>query len=367
MSRSASVRFETVSKRYGSVLAVDRVSFVVGDGQLVTLLGPSGCGKTTTLRMIAGLEHPTAGRVFIGDRDVTRLPASARDVAMVFQSYALFPHMTVAENVGYGLRVSGKAKAEIRERVAETLALVGLGGLQERMPAELSGGQQQRVAVARAIVLEPAVLLFDEPLSNLDARLRRKVREEIRELQQKLAITAVYVTHDQAEALAVSDRVIVMNHARIAQEGTPHELYEQPRSPFVADFIGEANLLPAEVERVRDGRAELRLGPVRLALPARGLGPGTAPVAVRPHAVSLAAEPTPNALPVEVRSATYVGSHFEYELESELGELFVVQPAGLDPFPPGARLFATIAGPGVCLLPERSDGSRAPELRAGPA
>ena len=235
--QAAAVRFDTVSKHYGTVVAVDRVSFEVQAGALVTLLGPSGCGKTTTLRLIAGLEMPTSGSVFIDGDDVSRLPASARDVSMVFQSYALFPHMTVFENVSYGLSVSGVAKKEMRDRAEEGLKLVGLTGYGERLPSELSGGQQQRVAVARALVLEPTVLLFDEPLSNLDAKLRRRVREEIRELQQTLGLTTVYVTHDQEEALAVSDRIIVMRNAEIAQEGAPSELYEGPCDRFVADFI----------------------------------------------------------------------------------------------------------------------------------
>jgi iron(III) transport system ATP-binding protein len=349
--RAEALRFESVSKRYGAVTAVHEVSFSVAAGELVTLLGPSGCGKTTTLRMIAGLEFPTSGRIFIGERDVTRLPATARDVAMVFQSYALFPHMSVAENVGYGLVVSGRPKAEVRERVEAALAMVGLQGLGGRYPAELSGGQQQRVAVARAVILEPRVLLFDEPLSNLDARLRRRVREEIRELQQKLAITSVYVTHDQAEALAVSDRIIVMDQARIAQEGTPRELYETPASRFVADFIGEANLLPVEIERVRDGRAAVRLGPVRLDLPARQLSTGPALLAVRPHAVRLAREPDPGRLPVRVAKATYLGAQIEYELESEAGSILVVDQEVAAPLPPGTAAFAEFGRHGVCLVP----------------
>ncbi len=351
MSRPAALRFEAVSKRYGTVTAVDAISFAVAVGELVTLLGPSGCGKTTTLRLIAGLELPSSGRVFIGEREVTRLPATARDVAMVFQSYALFPHMTVAQNVAYGLVVQGRPKAEVGERVAAALAMVGLEGLGERFPSELSGGQQQRVAVARAVVLEPQVLLFDEPLSNLDAKLRRRVREEIRELQQKLGITSVYVTHDQGEALAVSDRIIVMDRARIAQEGPPRELYEAPASRFVADFIGEANLLPVEIARVEDGRASVRLGPVRLELPARALGVGPALLAARPHAVHLAREPGPGRLPARIRKATYLGAHMEYELESEAGMLLVVDRAVEAPLAPGTAVFAELAGSGVCLVP----------------
>ena len=244
------------------MVAVNEVSFEIEAGNLVTLLGPSGCGKTTTLRMIAGLELPTSGRIFIGAQDVTSLPATARDVAMVFQSYALFPHMTVIENVAYGLTVSGVRRAEAHGRAEQALALVGLAGFGARLPSELSGGQQQRVAVARAVVLEPQVLLFDEPLSNLDAKLRRHVREEIRDLQQQLGITAVYVTHDQAEALAISDRVIVMSNAAIAQEGSPRELYEEPADRFVADFIGDANIVAG-----RDRRASTATRPTCASAP----------------------------------------------------------------------------------------------------
>ncbi len=222
-ARSAPVEVRAITKRYGDVTAVDAVSFTIEAGHLVTLLGPSGCGKTTTLRMIAGLEVPSAGKILIGGEDVTRLPPSARDVSMVFQSYALFPHMNVMENVSYGL--AGLPKPVQREKAKEGLRLVGLEGYEERLPSELSGGQQQRVACARALVLEPRVLLFDEPLSNLDAKLRRRMRDDIRELQQGLGLTSVYVTHDQEEALAVSDRIIVMNQGTIAQEGSPADLY----------------------------------------------------------------------------------------------------------------------------------------------
>ncbi|HEY8252942.1 MAG TPA: ABC transporter ATP-binding protein, partial [Burkholderiales bacterium] len=222
------VEFKSVSKRYGGVTAVDDISFSIEPGTLATLLGPSGCGKTTTLRLIAGLEMVSSGTITIGGRDVTSAPASERDVSMVFQSYALFPHMNVLENVCYGLRRSGLAKAAADARAREGLAQVGLEGYESRQPSELSGGQQQRVAVARALVLKPKVLLFDEPLSNLDARLRRQMREEIRELQQRLGLTVVYVTHDQQEAMAVSDRIIVMNGGLIEQEGAPRDLYERP-------------------------------------------------------------------------------------------------------------------------------------------
>ncbi len=228
---------QNVTKKFGNFTALPDLSLTVEPGTLVTLLGPSGCGKTTTLRLLAGLEHPTSGRILIGGKDVTMLPANERDVSMVFQSYALFPHMSSLDNVAYGLESSGLKKKEARERAEEGLKLVGLAGMGHRLPAELSGGQQQRVAVARALVLEPQVLLLDEPLSNLDARLRRRVRTEIRELQQRLGFTAVYVTHDQDEALAVSDTIIVMKDGDIAQQGSPRDLYESPASAFIADFM----------------------------------------------------------------------------------------------------------------------------------
>ncbi len=258
--KAAPVAFRDVTKSYGrKVTAVDNVSFDVEAGKLVTFLGPSGCGKTTMLRMIAGLEMVTSGQILIGDKDVTKLPATDRDVSMVFQSYALFPHMSVLENVAYGLGFSGFPKAEANARAHAGLELVGLKGYDARLPSELSGGQQQRVAVARALVLEPQVLLFDEPLSNLDAKLRRQVREDIRGIQQDLGLTVVYVTHDQEEALAVSDEIVVMRNAQIAQIGTPRELYDAPADAFVADFIGEANLIPCEIlsvegDKPRDGK-----------------------------------------------------------------------------------------------------------------
>jgi iron(III) transport system ATP-binding protein len=246
---SEGIEFRNVTKRYGesasAPLAVAGISFEVKKGTLTTILGPSGCGKTTTLRMIAGLEAPTAGQILIGGVDVTVLGPAERNVSMVFQSYALFPHMDVLANVSYGLKMSGLGRDERHARARETLRSVGLEGFDERLPSELSGGQQQRVALARALVLEPAVLLFDEPLSNLDARLRREMREEIRSLQQRMQLTVAYVTHDQSEALAVSDQIIVMDRGLIAQQGSPAELYEFPATEFVAGFMGEAMLFRA--------------------------------------------------------------------------------------------------------------------------
>ena len=349
-SKAAKVVFEGVTKAFGQVTAVQEISFTIEAGSLVTLLGPSGCGKTTTLRMIAGLEMPTGGRILIGEQDVSLLPATDRDVSMVFQSYALFPHMTVSENIAYGLSMSRLPKAELRERAEEGLRLVGLEGYGARLPSELSGGQQQRVAVARALVLEPAVLLFDEPLSNLDAKLRRRVRQDIRELQQKLKLTVAYVTHDQEEALAVSDRIIVMKNARIAQEGTPRELYEQPADDFVADFIGDANLVAGEIEAVDDGLALVRIGGLSHRLPARGLAPGPVRVAIRPEAIRLSRGGGDEALAGTVRKATYLGSHMEYLVETGLGEVFATDHRVAAPIAPGEEVTVTLGDHGVTLV-----------------
>ncbi|MEM9059853.1 MAG: ABC transporter ATP-binding protein [Pseudomonadota bacterium] len=350
-SRASAVEFQGVSKVYpGDVLAVDDVSFRIEPGELVTLLGPSGCGKTTTLRMIAGLEAASSGRIMIGDADVTALPATERDVAMVFQSYALFPHMTVAENVAYGLTMTGLPKDEISNRTAAGLELVGLSGLDERLPSELSGGQQQRVAVARALVLEPQVLLFDEPLSNLDARLRRRVRDEIREIQQKLGLTVVYVTHDQEEALAVSDRIIVMNRAIIAQIGTPRELYEEPETVFVADFIGEANLIPCDVIFVEDDLATVRVGDAELRLAARGAGIGPARLAARPGRLKLDLDQGPSTMKGLITKSVYVGRHIEYSVETESGSIFVSSSKVSDPVGVGTEVHLDLGSTGTILL-----------------
>ena len=319
----AGIEFRNITKRYGTdpsaPLAVKGISFAVPQGTLTTILGPSGCGKTTTLRMIAGLESPTSGQIFIGGRDVTTLGPAQRNVSMMFQSYALFPHMSVVENVMYGLRMSGTAVAPAREKAVDALRGVGLVGYDERMPSELSGGQQQRVALARALVLEPQVLLFDEPLSNLDARLRREMREEIRALQQRLGLTVAYVTHDQSEALAVSDQIIVMDQGGIAQCGSPQALYESPCSEFVAGFMGEAMLFPAEARS--DG--SVALGPLLLQ-PRQAATAGPVKVAVRPEAWLIN---TGNAaLPATVRKRAYLGSVYEYTLDTPLGSIFVVAP-----------------------------------------
>ncbi|HJS31494.1 MAG TPA: ABC transporter ATP-binding protein [Alphaproteobacteria bacterium] len=348
----ASVEFRGVTKRYGAVTAVDSVSFTIEPGALVTLLGPSGCGKTTTLRLIAGLEMASEGQILIGGRDVTRLSASERDVSMVFQSYALFPHMTVLENVAYGPSVSGASKAEAQAMARDKLGLVGLEGYDDRLPSELSGGQQQRVAVARALVLEPQVLLFDEPLSNLDAKLRRKVREDIRDLQRSLNLTVAYVTHDQQEALAVSDRIIVMSNAAIAQTGVPRDLYEAPADLFVADFIGDANLVKAELGRSANQRAPVRIGDATVELPHRGIAPGEVTVAIRPESLLISVEqPNEPAISGTVAKAAYLGTHMEYTIATALGDLFVVDRAVMRPLALEAPVWLRLADHGVTVVP----------------
>ena len=320
---NAGIEFRQVTKRYGgseSALVVKGIDLVVPKGTLTTILGPSGCGKTTTLRMIAGLDAPSGGQIFIDGVDVTTLGPAERNVSMVFQSYALFPHMSVIENVSYGLSVSGVSREEAARRARAAMESVGLTGYDQRSPSELSGGQQQRVAVARSLVLEPSVLLFDEPLSNLDARLRRSMREEIRALQQRLKLTVAYVTHDQSEALAVSDQIVVMNAGLIAQAGTPQQLYEQPDSEFVAGFMGEAMLFAGEA--LADGT--VRLGPLSVRS-RRPVAAGKVKVAVRPEAWRVAPAGA-GALTGRLVKHAYLGSLIELTVATELGEVFVVSP-----------------------------------------
>lgn len=263
------VRLENVSKIYidpktnKPFKAVDGINVDIKPGQFVTLLGPSGCGKTTTLRMIAGFESPDEGEIYLGDQAINELTPNKRDTAMVFQSYALFPHMNIFDNVAYGLKLRKVPKAEIRTRVFDMLKLVGLEGMENRFTNQLSGGQQQRVALARALVVEPGVLLFDEPLSNLDAKLRVYMRTEIRRIQQQFGITAIYVTHDQSEAMSISDNIIIMNKGHIAQMGTPQQVYYNPASEFVADFIGEANFLKVRVDSVEEDKVNVSLNGIR--------------------------------------------------------------------------------------------------------
>jgi len=346
-----SVEFRDVVKRYGAATAVAGVSFTVEAGTLVTLLGPSGCGKTTTLRMIAGLELPSEGRILIAGRDVTNLSATQRDVSMVFQSYALFPHMSVLENVCYGLRRSGVAKAEAADHARDGLKQVGLEGYEQRQPSELSGGQQQRVAVARALVLKPSVLLFDEPLSNLDARLRRQMREEIRELQQRLGLTVVYVTHDQQEAMAVSDRIVVMNAGRIEQQGKPRELYERPATPFLVRFMGESNPLRGSVRRLDPKRVRIRLGDIDMDVDDSTAAEGEATIAVRPEAITVEAAPGPEgSLAGTVAKASYLGTHMEYSIDTAAGSLFATCPRVDRPLGVGTAVALLVAARRVIVV-----------------
>ena len=352
MTNSIAVEFKNVTKAFGDVKAVQNLNFSIESGQLVTLLGPSGCGKTTTLRLIAGLEMITEGSVHIGGKDVTKLPATDRDVSMVFQSYALFPHMTVLQNVSYGLSMSRLPKNEVQEKAIAGLEMVGLSGFGNRLPSELSGGQQQRVAVARALVLEPEVLLFDEPLSNLDAKLRRRVREEIRELQQNLELTTVYVTHDQEEALAVSDRIIVMNQAVIAQEGTPRQLYEEPVNLFVSDFIGDANIVKAEIIKIEGANAEVEIGGIRTKLHHRGLISGEVNVAIRPQSICLSQSGNEIGIHGTILKAIYLGDHIEYTVDCTIGELFVIDSQMESKHNSDDAISITLRNQGVSLIPE---------------
>ena len=346
------IELRQVCKRFGGPGApwvLDHLDLVVPRGTLTALLGPSGCGKTTLLRLVAGLDDLTSGSLLIDGRDVRGLGAAERSVSMVFQSYALFPHMDVAGNVGYGLRVSGMNAAQAAERIQATLERVGLGALARRMPGELSGGQQQRVAVARALVLEPSVMLFDEPLSNLDARLRRSMRDEIRRLQQELGLTVAYVTHDQAEALAVADQVVVMDQGRVAQAGCAREIYERPASAFVAGFMGEAMLFDAMARE--DGRIEL--GPLTLSL-RQPVAAGAVKLAVRPQAWTLAGGALPahgQWMPARVKFCAYLGSLLEVTLECALGTVFVVSTDTARHWSPGEDARLSLSGAGVSVVP----------------
>ena len=322
--KKAEVKFENITKKFNETVAVDNVSCTFEAGTLTTLLGPSGCGKTTSLRIIAGLERATSGRILVENEDVTLLPATDRDVSMVFQSYALFPHMSVLENVSYGLKMINVPKEEFTEKSLETLKLVNLEGYENRMPSELSGGQQQRVAVARAIVLKPKVLLFDEPLSNLDAKLRRQVREDIREIQQKLGVTTIYVTHDQEEALAISDKVIVMNNAIIAQQGSPKELYNFPKTKFVANFIGDANVVKAEIINQNNNVYEIQLAEMKINIESDQKLESSVSVSLRPEKITISKSPEENSINASVNNASFVGNSYQYIVNSKVGKIYVV-------------------------------------------
>jgi iron(III) transport system ATP-binding protein len=354
---------EGLRKRFDGVLAVDGVSFTVHDGEMVTLLGPSGCGKSTTLNCIAGLEFPDEGVIRFGDRLLTDarrrifLLPEARNVGMVFQSYALWPHMTVFENLAFGLRMRRIPQAEIRRRIEWILSLLQLEGFENRYPHQLSGGQQQRVALARALVYEPSILLLDEPLSNLDAKLREQARFWLRELQQRLRITAIYVTHDQAEALALSDRVVVMNRGRIMAMGSPRQIYEFPPNAFVADFIGSCNFLRGRVEAIQEEQRLL----VRLDSGVLLEGSSTVQftlgqpvvVAIRPQRIRLHGQGRQgrNDLPGKVQSGLYLGAAFQYVVETPVGSLRV---EAMEPVQGEVSLYLP---PEWCIVLPAADGA----------
>lgn len=352
---------EDLDKRFparggsSEVRAVSEVSLQIERGELVTLLGPSGCGKTTTLRLIGGFEFPTSGRILLDGGEIDSLPPHQRDMSMVFQSYAIFPHLSVFENIAYGLRIKKMTEAQIRAKISQMLALTGLEGLENRAPNQLSGGQQQRVALARALVMEPKVLLMDEPLSNLDAKLRESMRTEIRRIQRTLGITSLYVTHDQAEAMTLSDRIVVMNKGRVEQVGTPFDIYQRPATRFVANFIGRANVLSGTIIGREGPHVLVRLMglPLTVPAPATPLSTGTsAAVLVRPETVRLHAEA--NGVSGTVRRTTYLGPAVEYDVEVAGELLSVVDTDPLRPeiYPEGRTVGVSFLNEALYLLPE---------------
>jgi len=310
---------KTFPERNGGIFnAVDKVNIEVAKGEMVTFLGPSGCGKTTTLRMIAGFVIPTSGSITIEGKDMTSVPVNERAIGFVFQNYALFPHMTIYKNVGYGLKARGEKDADIHDKIINALKLVGLSGDENRYPNQLSGGEQQRVALARVIVMEPSLLLMDEPLSNLDAKLRIHMRTEIRRIQKALGTTCLYVTHDQSEALTVSDRIVVMSRGKVEQIGTPLEIYGKPASTFVADFIGQANIVPANVQKIDGDRITASISSVNAVTARWGSTASPAVNAdvffvVRPENISVQDKDS-GAVKAAVQSSVFVGSHVEYDL-----------------------------------------------------
>jgi putative spermidine/putrescine transport system ATP-binding protein len=321
----ADLSLNGLSKHYGDFYAVREVSLTIADGEFLVLLGPSGCGKTTTLRMVAGFIEPSAGHVRLAGQDVTLLPPWRRNAGMVFQSYALFPHMTVAQNVAFGLEMRKLSRADIDRRVEETLALVRLGGYGGRLPRQLSGGQQQRVALARALAIRPDVLLLDEPLSNLDAKLRQEVRVEIRELQRQLGLTTVMVTHDQEEALTMADRLVVMNEGAVRQVGSQRDLYERPADRFVAGFVGRTTFLAGTVEA--PGRFRSNGG---LALACAGGNPGHAVLSLRPERIEIGLQPRSgldNSLSGTVEFVSYLGALIDIHVRLSPSDRLVVQIA----------------------------------------
>jgi spermidine/putrescine transport system ATP-binding protein len=323
------ISLDTVTKRFGKLVAVRRVSLDIKEGEFFSLLGPSGCGKTTTLRMIGGFEQPDEGRILLRGKDVTAVPPNRRNVNMVFQHYALFPHMSVADNVSFGLRIKGTPKGEQRDRVKEMLEIVRLTGLEKRKPAQLSGGQQQRIALARALVNRPAALLLDEPLGALDVKLRKQMQLELKRIQSELGTTFVYVTHDQEEALAMSDRIGVMNEGVVEQIDNPRKIYEHPATAFVADFIGSLNALDFHVDEVTDGRLVSRVSPTERVVVAavNGHGQGDSlKIAVRPERIRIdpAGRPAPedgSRLEGVLADVVYLGSLTQFHVDTKIGRV----------------------------------------------
>jgi spermidine/putrescine ABC transporter ATP-binding subunit len=346
------VQLDRVTKRFGKTTALDDVSLLVRRGELMTLLGPSGCGKTTLLNLVAGFLMPDGGEIAIDGRRVTDVPPYRRESGIMFQQYALFPHMSVAANVGYGLKMRRIAKPEIARRVAEALALIKLEGLEDRKPRQLSGGQQQRVALARALVIRPKVLLLDEPFSALDRNLRASMQVEIKEIQRKLGVTTIFVTHDQSEALSLSDRIAVLAEGRIRQLGTPDEIYCHPVDRFVASFVGDVNVLHARLEQVDGPSATLALGPVRVLVPAstlQGAAPGAmVDLFVRPEQLRVAGDGTPVAVHGIVAAQIYQGGHVDLYVdvpEAASGRVLIRVPGreGMSLWPAGTRIGIALA------------------------
>jgi spermidine/putrescine ABC transporter ATP-binding subunit len=346
------VQLDGVTKRFGKTTALDDVSLLVRRGELMTLLGPSGCGKTTLLNLVAGFLVPDGGEIEIDGRRVTDVPPYRRESGIMFQQYALFPHMSVAANVGYGLKMRRIAKPEIARRVAEALALIKLEGLEDRKPRQLSGGQQQRVALARALVIRPKVLLLDEPFSALDRNLRASMQVELKEIQRKLGVTTIFVTHDQSEALSLSDRIAVLAEGRIRQLGTPDEIYCRPVDRFVASFVGDVNVLHARLEHIHGATAALALGPARVLVPAltlQGMAPGAmVDLFVRPEELRVANEGTPAAVSGIVAAQIYQGGHVDLYVdvpEAASGRVLIRVPGreGMSLWPAGTRIGITLA------------------------
>ncbi len=336
------------------VTAVSDVNVIIEEGQFVTLLGPSGCGKTTTLRLIAGFEFPTQGRIVLDEREINELPPNLRDMSMVFQSYAIFPHLNVFENIAYGLKIRRLSRNEIKQKVAHVLELTELNGLENRAPNQLSGGQQQRVALARALVMEPKVLLLDEPLSNLDAKLRDQMRTEIREIQQRLGITSVYVTHDQIEAMSLSDRIVVMNAGQVEQIGSPAEIYRKPKSAFVANFIGRTNFVPATAVETKADQLTLRALAGVLTVPQPDEPRRTdeaVTLVIRPDAVRLRDQAAQ--FSGIVRRSTYLGSQVEYDVEVAGQALIAIEsdPRHVVVYEPGAQVGVDFLAETIYVLP----------------